>query len=135
MNFAVNQNSQNGQSRICQALKLPPVLLLALMTIHSVEGQGFIASRINNGLPVISENMFIESGAASEEGANINGPSIIRIPEWIPSENRADPSAQYYLYFAHHKGNYIRMAWSHDVEGPWNLYKTGSMLHFATICG
>ncbi|NET62179.1 MAG: hypothetical protein F6K47_40550, partial [Symploca sp. SIO2E6] len=34
-------------------------------------------------------------------GSNINGPSLIRVPEWI--EN---PLGRYYLYFAHHQGKY-----------------------------
>ena len=61
-----------------------------------------------------------------DEGANINGPSLIRIPDWILPSERADPSAVYYLYFAHHAGDYIRMAWATDLAGPWTLYKTGS---------
>jgi hypothetical protein len=33
------------------------------------------------------------------------------------------PSARYYLYFSHHNGWYIRMAWSVDVAGPYHLYQ------------
>jgi len=69
--------------------------------------------------------MFAAVGAEGE-GANINGPSLIRIPDWILPSERADPSAVYYLYFAHHAGDYIRMAWATDVAGPWTLYQTGS---------
>lgn len=68
--------------------------------------------------------MFTALGVA-DEGENINGPSLIRIPDWIPASERAHPSAVYYLYFAHHAGDYIRMAWATDVEGPWTLYQTG----------
>ncbi|MDP4744114.1 MAG: hypothetical protein NWS22_04645, partial [Porticoccaceae bacterium] len=35
-------------------------------------------------------------------GNNIQGPSMIRVPDWV--EN---PLGQYYLYFADHKGQYI----------------------------
>jgi hypothetical protein len=35
-------------------------------------------------------------------GSNINGPSLIRVPDWVP-----DPLGRYYLYFAHHHGTYI----------------------------
>ena len=38
-------------------------------------------------------------------GVNIQGPSLIRVPDWV--EN---PLGKYYLYFADHKGLYIRLA-------------------------
>ena len=38
-------------------------------------------------------------------GDNINGPSLIRVPNWV--EGRL---SRYYLYFADHKGAYIRLA-------------------------
>ena len=85
----------------------------------------FIATRLNAGEPIITEAMFVAAGATGREGRNINGPSIIRVPDWIAPENRADPSAVYYLYFAHHGGNYIRMAWAEHIEGPWHLYNIG----------
>ncbi len=86
----------------------------------------FIVTRLNAGEPIITEAMFVAAGATGREGRNINGPSIIRVPDWIAPENRADPSAVYYLYFAHHGGNYIRMAWAEHIEGPWHLYNIGS---------
>ncbi len=53
-------------------------------------------------------------------GANINGPSLIRVPDWI--ENRL---GTYYLYFSHHDGAYIRLAYSDALEGPWTIYTPG----------
>ncbi len=82
--------------------------------------------RINNKQPIIHVGHFEALGVAEEEGNNINGPSLIRVPAWIPPEDRAHPNAVYYLYFAHHGGHYIRMAWASDIEGPWHLYRTGS---------
>ena len=38
-------------------------------------------------------------------GHNIQGPSLVRVPDWVP--NRL---GRYYLYFADHKGAYIRLA-------------------------
>ena len=84
----------------------------------------FQVTRLNNSQPIIDQTMFTALGVA-DEGENINGPSLIRIPDWIPASERAHPSAVYYLYFAHHAGDYIRMAWATDVEGPWTLYQTG----------
>ncbi len=53
-------------------------------------------------------------------GSNINGPSLVRVPTWVD-----EPLGAYYLYFAHHKGTYIRMAYANDLEGPWATYGPG----------
>jgi len=55
-------------------------------------------------------------------GDNINGPSLIRVPEWLPN-----PLGRYYLYFAHHKGQYIRLAYADALEGPWATYEPGTL--------
>ena len=55
-------------------------------------------------------------------GANIQGPSLIRVPEWV--EN---PLGRYYLYFADHKGSYIRLAYADDLLGPWHVHAPGSL--------
>lgn len=55
-------------------------------------------------------------------GDNINGPSMIRTPEWLPN-----PLGRFYLYFAHHKGDCIRLAYSDRLEGPWKTYEQGTM--------
>ncbi len=64
-------------------------------------------------------------------GENIQGPSLIRVPEWV--EN---PLGAYYLYFADHKGTYIRLAYADDVLGPWFIHPGGSLQiadsHFLT---
>jgi hypothetical protein len=48
---------------------------------------------------------------------NINGPSIIKVPPWV--ENPLD---KFYLYFAHHKGDYSKLAYVDRPEGPWRIY-------------
>ena len=55
-----------------------------------------------------------------DDGANINGPSLIRAPSWLQN-----PLGKYYLYFANHHGNYIRLACADHLEGPWTIYKGG----------
>ena len=90
------------------------------------EDKTFIITRLNSGQPIITEAMFDALGATTHESYNINGPSVIRVPDWLAPEHRADPNAKYYMYFAHHRGNYIRLAWAMDIEGPWHLYQTGS---------
>ena len=75
--------------------------------------------------PLITPQMFTEANV-SADGDNINGPSLIRVPDWLPPEKRADPQALYYLYFAHHNGQYIHMAWAKKVEGPYRLFNPGA---------
>lgn len=54
------------------------------------------------------------------ENDSINGPSLIRVPAWVK-----DPLGKYYLYFAHHTGKYIRMAYADRLEGPWKMHSGG----------
>ena len=55
-------------------------------------------------------------------GVNIQGPSLIRVPNWV--EN---PLGKYYLYFADHKGLYIRLAYADHLTGPWQVHGPGSL--------
>ncbi len=70
----------------------------------------------------LERNPIIFPRLDSSIGTNIAGPSLIRVPDWI--EN---PLGKYYLYFAGHKGTYIRLAFAEQVEGPWKIYKKGSL--------
>lgn len=54
------------------------------------------------------------------DGDNINGPSLIAVPRWVPH-----PLGKYYLYFAHHGGAYIRLAYADDLHGPWHIHGPG----------
>jgi hypothetical protein len=53
-------------------------------------------------------------------GANVNGPSLIRVPDWLER-----PLGRYYLYFGHHDGRYIRLAHADDLLGPWSTHGAG----------
>ena len=55
-------------------------------------------------------------------GTNINGPSLIRVPDWVDQ-----PLGRYYLYFADHKGSYIRLAYADRVTGPYTVHAPGSL--------
>jgi hypothetical protein len=55
-------------------------------------------------------------------GPNIQGPSLIRVPEWAPGR-----LGKYYLYFADHKGKYIRLAHADNLLGPWRVHVSGSL--------
>lgn len=74
------------------------------------------------------ENPIIWPEMDSRMGSNINGPSLIRVPDWLPN-----PLGRYYLYFAHHKGTYIRLAYSDRLGGPWRIYEPGT-LHLEQTC-
>ncbi len=55
-------------------------------------------------------------------GPNIQGPSLIRVPDWAPGR-----LGKYYQYFADHKGRYIRLAYADDLLGPWHIHAPGSL--------
>jgi len=68
----------------------------------------------------LSEEAILSQVAEERGYININGPTVMRVPDWI--EN---PLGAYYLYFAHHKGSYIRLAYADDPAGPWTVHKPG----------
>ncbi|NET62581.1 MAG: hypothetical protein F6K47_42755 [Symploca sp. SIO2E6] len=53
---------------------------------------------------------------------NVNGPSLILVPEWLPK-----PLGKYYLYFAHHGGKSIRLAYADQLKGPWKIHAPGTL--------
>lgn len=61
-------------------------------------------------------------------GDNIQGPSLIEVPDWV--EN---PLGRFYLYFADHKGAWIRLAYADELVGPWQVYPPGA-LHLNDSC-
>ncbi len=74
-------------------------------------------------------NPIIHLGMSPSLGGNINGPSLIRAPEWL-----SDPLGRYYLYFAHHAGSFIRLAYADDLEGPWRIYERGTLQLEQSYC-
>ena len=75
------------------------------------------------------QNPIITSEMGHGIGGNINGPSLIKAPDWLPN-----PLGKYYLYFSHHRGTYIRMAYADRLEGPWTIYEHGVLHLEETIC-
>ena len=65
--------------------------------------------------PIITPEML-----PGKDGQNINGPSLVRVPAWLPN-----PLGKYYLYFANHHGTYIRLAYADHLEGPWKIFAGG----------
>ena len=64
----------------------------------------------------------IHSGLHPSIGDNINGPCLIQVPEWV-----SNPLGRYYLYFAHHKGRSIRLAFADQLTGPWQVHEPGAL--------
>jgi hypothetical protein len=102
-------------------------LLLALAVLWPrnnylpAEALSFSAQRLSHGPIITADNSPRLQQLALEEGhININGPTIIRVPDWV-----ANPLGTYYLYFSHHKGDFIRMAYADLPEGPWLIYEPG----------
>lgn len=68
----------------------------------------------------LPKNPIIRPHMDSRMGDNINGPSLVRAPSWI-----GETLGKYYLYFGHHRGTYIRLAYADDLAGPWQTYEPG----------
>jgi hypothetical protein len=88
------------------------VVGLALLSA-TVSASEFTATRFQ-------ENPLITVNTSPSLGDNVNGPSVIRVPGWVQR-----PLGRYYMYFAHHKGQYIRLAYADSLHGPWKIYEPG----------
>src|SRR5262245_49188806 len=71
----------------------------------------------------LAQNPLITVDTSRSLGGNVNGPTVIRVPEWIDK-----PLGRYYMYFANHMGEFIRLAYADAVSGPWRVYEPG-VLH------
>ena len=113
-----------------KTLKILPILgaFLVLLSAASqaAEPPTVSVTRLAGG-PIITPEL------DTRMGGNIQGPSLIKVPQWV--EN---PLGQYYLYFADHRGEYIRMAYADSVTGPWTVHTPGTLTleqsHFPTTC-
>jgi len=68
----------------------------------------------------LRQNPLITVNSSSSLGDNVNGPTVVRVPSWV-----AKPLGRYYMYFAHHTGAHIRLAYADAIEGPWKIYEPG----------
>lgn len=99
---------------------------LELAVAQAAEPASLSVTRLGEG-PIITPHM------DARMGGNIQGPSLIRVPDWIE-----DPLGLYYLYFADHRGSYIRMAYADQLSGPWTIHTPGTLRledsHYPTTC-
>ena len=106
----------NAKRRLARGAAVAAAVLVAGAASHAV-ALAAPALRVQRpaGGPIIRPAML--PGA---DGANINGPSLVRVPSWVRR-----PLGRYYLYFAHHQGQYIRLAYADRLEGPWTIHVPG----------
>ena len=90
-------------------------VLLCFSALQAAEPAHVTATHLGDG-PIITPEM------DTRMGGNIQGPSLIKVPDWVE-----DPLGNYYLYFADHRGTYIRMAYADEIIGPWTVYSPGSL--------
>jgi hypothetical protein len=113
-----------GIVRIAMRLALT-VFLVHLPHGHTADAGGVEATDAGFRFRVqrLPDNPIIHGGLPGLEGEigrNINGPSLVRAPDWLP--NRL---GNYYLYFAHHHGRFIRLAYADQLAGPWTIHPGG----------
>ena len=96
-------------TRLCALIAAGSTLATALKAVPNIV-------RFPNN-PIIRPEML-----PGKDGANIAGPSVIRVPSWV-----TNPLGKYYLYFADHKGAYIRLAYADQIEGPWRIHAPGTL--------
>jgi hypothetical protein len=70
-----------------------------------------------------TQNPLITVASSPTLGGNVNGPTVIRVPSWIEH-----PLGRYYMYFANHMGDFVRLAYADALTGPWTIYEPG-VLH------
>lgn len=71
----------------------------------------------------ISQSPLVTVHSSPALGDNVNGPTVIRVPDWVER-----PLGKYYMYFANHMGEFIRLAYADSPTGPWKIHEPG-VLH------
>jgi hypothetical protein len=92
---------------------LVAALLSACGAVITVGGAQIRATRF-------TENPLITLSTSPSIGDNANGPTVIRVPGWVER-----PLGRYYMYFAHHSGMFIRLAYADSLRGPWTIHEAG----------
>ena len=102
---------------------LATALAYVLLNPPALEGQTGFQMAADLTVRRFETNPIITPDLSPSIGTNIQGPTLIRVPDWIPN-----PLGNYYLYFADHKGSYIRLAYADALAGPWTVHEPG-VLH------
>ena len=106
--------------------KIPfSLAILSFLSINCLSSSSLSAQELDlNSITItrLLDKPIVEPGLHPSIGNNIQGPSLIRVPDWV--EN---PLGNYYIYFADHKGLYIRLAYADELTGPWKIYAPGTL--------
>lgn len=89
------------------------LLFLTLLSLGAQTMAEFSVTRM-------PDNPLLEVSDHPDLAENINGPSLIKVPDWVEQ-----PLGRYYLYFSHHQGKYIRMAFAEHPTGPFTVHPGG----------
>lgn len=93
--------------------------LLVTIGVAAREGQSAAPTLVVTARR-LAQNPLITTRTSASLGDNVNGPAVIRVPSWVEH-----PLGRYYMYFAHHMGTHIRLAYADAIEGPWKIYEPG----------
>lgn len=96
-------------------------LLLCSCLLHGVAAAD-TPPPVRFSLERCASNPLITPASHADIGDNINGPSVMRAPAWLPHR-----LGRYYMYFAHHRGDAIRLATADAVCGPWRVHPRGAL--------
>src|SRR5262249_16940940 len=114
----------HGATQYSESLRGPSVLcgLAFILVCSLVTGSPEAAQTATRVVRAVRlpQNPLITINSSKTLGDNVNGPSIIRVPSWIEH-----PLGRYYMYFAHHMGTHIRLAYADAITGPWHVYDPG----------
>jgi len=91
------------------------IALIAITAVAPATGQ-VKATRL-------TQNPLVTVTTSASLGSNVNGPTVIRVPDWVQR-----PLGRYYMYFANHMGEFIRLAYADAITGPWRIHEPG-VLH------
>ncbi|GMQ82714.1 MAG: hypothetical protein BMS9Abin05_2174 [Rhodothermia bacterium] len=105
------------------------LIVFATIYLGTLIPAGVLAQKAPRVIRLENNPIIRPAMLAGNDGENINGPSLIRVPDWV--EN---PLGRYYLYFAHHVGQYIRLAYSDTLTGPWTIFEPGVLRLEETVC-
>ena len=94
---------------------LRALVLLAFAASGILNAQGMTVTRLPH-------NPLITVKSSPSLGTNVNGPTVIRVPDWVQR-----PLGRYYMYFANHMGEFIRFAYADAITGPWKIHEPGVM--------
>jgi hypothetical protein len=109
---------RQGVVRAALAIATVAVATVVLLRPAELAAQGsFPLDLVIKRFPT---NPLITVASSSSLGGNVNGPTVVRVPDWIEH-----PLGKYYMYFANHMGDSIRLAYADSIAGPWRIHEGG----------